>query len=179
MAIVDGDGNEINDGAGPRRAGRSGRAVGGYSLSIEASPCPPFPTPPPVVYVQTSGPTTAAASIALGAGIVRPFRRTEHRDFANDAGPPEVLSCVGQLLGTRKGSLPWRVDFGAALDQLRHKNRTGDLLVYAQKLVDDALRQFEPRAQVASVEINPDAQPNELGLKISVKIGTSVKTLTI
>ncbi len=159
-----------------------GAAVDGYSIEAPCDcgpPCPPIPTPPPVVYVQTSGPKVQAASAALGAGIVRPFRRTEHQDFASDSGAAEVMSCVGQLLGTPIGSLPWRVDFGCGLEQLRHKARTGELLAFAHKLIDEALKRWEPRAQVADVSIDPKAAENALGLIITVRVGTQVKTLTL
>src|SRR6266850_1837759 len=86
---------------------RGGAALSGYGFDPSCV-CTPIPTPPPVVFIQTSGPKIQAASVALGGGIVRPFRRTEHRDFANDSGVPEVLSCIGQLLGTPIGFLPWR-----------------------------------------------------------------------
>lgn len=159
-------------------ARRAGAALGAYSFDLPCV-CTPVPTPPPVVYVQTSGPKISSAAIALGGGIVRPFRRTEHQDFANDAGVPEVLSCVGQLLGTPIGSLPWRVDFGCGLEQLRHKPRTADLAVFAMRLVDEALKWWEPRAQVVDVTVDPTAPVNALVLIITVKIGTATKSLTI
>lgn len=183
MAAVDGHNADIVSGAGSgsRRAGRTAIAVDGYGLEFRSA-CPdnpPIPTPPPVVYVQTSGPKVAAASIALGAGIVRPFRRTEHQDFANDAGVEEVLSCVGQLLGTPIGSLPWRVDFGCGLEQLRHKPRTADLQVFAMRLIDEALKKWEPRAQVSGVTLDTTAGPSTLALIVTVKIGTLTKSLTL
>ena len=154
------------------------RGYDAYSLDPPCD-CTPVPTAPPVVYVQTSGPKTSSASVALGAGIIRPFRRTEHQDFANDAGVEEVLSCVGQLLGTPIGSLPWRVDFGCGLEQLRHKPRTADLAVFAMRLIDQALKRWEPRAQVADVKIDTTAPANALVLIVTLKIGTLTKSLTI
>lgn len=181
MAAVDGDLADIISGAGSsgRIAGRAGIGVDAASMDIPCVCPPPLPVPPPVVYVQTSGPKVAAASVALGAGIIRPFRRTEHQDWANDAGAAEVMSCVGQLLGTPIGFEPWRVDFGCGLEQLRHKNKTGDFAAFARKLIDEALKRWEPRAQVSEVTLDPDAAENTLGLIVTIRVGTLTKTLKI
>lgn len=140
--------------------------------------CPPIPTPPPVVFVQTTGPRILGPS-ALGGGIIRPFRRTEHQDFANDSGVAEVLACVGELLGTRKGSLPWRIDLGADLERLRHKNKDEDFEALAQTAIDDALRKWEPRAGLVAVQRDTSAPANTFGLEISLSIAGQIKNLKI
>ncbi len=173
MAALDGYALDLDTDSSVPRA-RSGTARGAYGLDPSCA-CTPIPTPPEVVFIQTSGPKIQAAAVALGGGIVRPFRRTEHKDFANDSGVPEVLSCVGQLLGTPVGALPWRVDFGCGLEQLRHKPRTADLGVFAMRLV----KKWEPRAQVADVTLDTTAPANALVLIVTVKIGTLSKSLTI
>lgn len=180
MADIDGGSADIvsDFGFSGFTPGVHGRAVDGYSLSIESTPCPPFPTPPPIVFVQTTGPRISAAT-ALGGGIVRPFRRTEHQDFANDSGVAEVLSCIGQVLGTELGSLPWRVDFGAGLQRLRHRNNTNDFVELARVLIDDAIRKWEPRAQLHDVQTDPNPPAGALGLEISLGIGGQIKTLRL
>ena len=172
MADVDGDlaglGEDLSSGSLLRQT-----AFDGYAME-EPCDCIPVPTPPPVTFVQTTGPRIKGAS-ALGGGIVRPFRRTEHQDFANDSGIPEVLSCVGQVLGTRKGTAPWRPDFGCDLERLRHKNKDADFVALVRGTVDDALRRWEPRAQVSAVESDPNPPAGALGLEISVSVAGQIK----
>lgn len=183
MATVDGDDADIVTGFGlgsHLSHAPSGHALNGLSLDADCE-CPPFvpvPTPPPLVYVQTTGPRISGAT-SLGGGIIRPFRRTEHQDFANDSGVAEVLSCVGQVLGTEPGTQPWRVDFGCSLERLRHKNKTQDFVELARVFIADALKKWEPRAELHNVQASPNAKVNELGLEISVGIGSQIKTLKL
>jgi len=100
----------------------------------------------------------------LGSGLLRPFLRDQKNDFASGSGTDLIAACVGQVLGTKRstpngtGEIPWRPEFGSALQELRHQNNDdvlGDLgVVY----VGEALRRWEPRARVTSVtpRRNPD-----------------------
>lgn len=107
---------------------------------------------------------------------MRPFRRTERADFNFGSGIPEVLSCIGQVLGTRLGSLPWRPDFGCDLERLRHRTSDPTVSDVARVMVDDAIRKWEPRAQLTSVAV-VDSPDNAIFLRVTVRIGS--KTLTI
>lgn len=162
--------------------------TGGSSLpdvdDFEAAPdnsecnCPEPPAVPErPSAAPVSGPTLRAdaASDPLGAGIVRPFRRTEHQDFALASGPKLVMSCLGQLLGTPLGSLPWEPRFGSNLYRLRHRNQDPTFLDLARIYSDEAIRKWEPRASVSRVEIEPSAVPvgrrNVVDLIVYTKIG--------
>jgi phage baseplate assembly protein W len=94
----------------------------------------------------------------LGSGIVRPFRRDQKSDFANDAGAPVIRACVGQILGTQcsdealtQGEIPWRPAFGSKLFRLRH--RKGPMLQeLARHYVTEALQRWEPRVTNVRVQ---------------------------
>lgn len=90
----------------------------------------------------------------LGCGIVRPFRRTERADFDNDCGEPLVRTAVGQILGTVKGALPWRTEFGCNATKRRHKARTEALGALIRVDVEEALQRWEPRVQLRSVDVD-------------------------
>ena len=114
-------------------------------------------------------PVTAAAAAAAEAGegkaplerrgIITPFQRDRKNDFANATGIDLILSNVRQILGTRAtsaggpGELPFNPNFGSLLFLLRHQKidvvRKAQALVY----VVDALRRWEPRVQVTSVQV--------------------------
>lgn len=134
--------------------------------------------PPPAPIVGPSFATTAgprAGKNPLGAGIVRPFRRTEKADFASDSGPPEVASAVGQILGTRKGSLPWRPEFGSDIELLRHMANDPTLVELARIYVEEPLRRWEPRIQLTGVVVEPirrDTQ-NIITITVNYRIGAA------
>lgn len=107
----------------------------------------------------------AAAESAVGAGplerrgLIAPFQRDRKNDFANATGVELISSNVQQILGTRAtsangpGELPFNPNFGSLLHLLRHQKidvvRKQQALVY----VVDALRKWEPRVIVTSVQV--------------------------
>jgi phage baseplate assembly protein W len=114
----------------------------------------------------------------LGVGLLRPFRRTSKSDFATASGVPEVLSGIGQLLGTPLGHLPWRGNFGAALDDLRHKNNTDVLGELARVRVEQAIRRYTTRATLKKVTVVRPV-PNQLALDVALSIGGKLLTLRV
>lgn len=138
--------------------------------------CPEPPAPP--VTPPFVGPIIQddAAADPLGAGIIRPFVRTEHQDFASDSGVRLVLSCVEQVLGTPVGTFPWEPAFGSNLFMLRHRSQDPTFLSLAKIYTDDAIRQWEPRAQVVDVEIEQSntTQANFVSIVVWVKIGGKI-----
>lgn len=111
----------------------------------------------------------------LGFGVLRPFRRDQKSDFAADGGERLVRSAVGQILGTMAGSeftqgeLPWRTDFGSLLYLLRHQKNDAVLQELARIHVVDALRRWEPRVQVTSVQVTRERQDGENVLAIRLR----------
>ena len=133
----------------------------------------------------TGAPTSTAAAFAepysslsggefLGFGLLRPFRRDLKSDFASAGGETLLRSAVGQVLGTMaqsevtQGELPWRTEFGSRLHLLRHHKNDAVLQELARAYVVEALKRWEPRIVVTSV--NATREPLE---------GTNVLTLRI
>lgn len=112
----------------------------------------------------------------LGNGIRRPFRRDEKNDFANASGLELVLSCAGQVLGTRaqspsgSGELPWRTEFGSKIHLIRHRNNNVLTREIARTFAQEALAKWEPRLLVVDVTIvsSPSA-PRLVELDIHVR----------
>lgn len=111
----------------------------------------------------------------LGFGLLRPFRRDLKADFAADGGERIVRSAVGQVLGTMAGSdftqgeLPWRTEFGSLLHLLRHKRNDAVLQELARVYVVDALKRWEPRVAVTSVQMTRDLQDGQNVLVIRIR----------
>jgi hypothetical protein len=114
----------------------------------------------------------------LGFGLLRPFRRDRKADFAAAGGEALVRSAVGQILGTMassdftQGELPWRTEFGSLLHLLRHQKNDAVLQELARVHVADALKRWEPRVQLTSVQVTRerDRGENVLALRIRYNI---------
>jgi len=111
----------------------------------------------------------------LGFGLLRPFRRDRKADFAAAGGEALVRSAVGQILGTMassdftQGELPWRTEFGSLLHLLRHQKNDAVLQKLARVHVADALRRWEPRVQLTSVQVTRERDRGENVLAIRLR----------
>jgi phage baseplate assembly protein W len=111
----------------------------------------------------------------LGFGLLRPFRRDQKADFAAAGGDALIRSAVGQILGTvgssdfTQGELPWRTEFGSLLHLLRHQKNDRVLQELARVYVVDALKRWEPRVVVTSVQIAREQQDGENVLAIRLR----------
>jgi phage baseplate assembly protein W len=108
-------------------------------------------------------------------GVLRPFRRDRKADFAAGSGEPLIRSAVGQILGTMAaseftpGELPWRTEFGSHLHLLRHQKNEVLLQELARVHVVDALKRWEPRIRVTSVQITRERDRGENVLAIRLR----------
>ena len=111
----------------------------------------------------------------LGFGLVRPFQRDLRSDFAAAGGEQLIRSAVGQILGTvgasdyTQGEVPWRTTFGSLLHVLRHQRNDHVLQELARVYVIDALKRWEPRVVVTSVQIMREQLEGENVLAIRVR----------
>jgi phage baseplate assembly protein W len=108
-------------------------------------------------------------------GLLRPFRRDRKADFAAGSGEAFIRSAVGQILGTMAaseftpGELPWRTEFGSGLHLLRHQKNDALLLELARIHVVDALKRWEPRIRITSVQITREWDRGENVLAIRLR----------
>jgi phage baseplate assembly protein W len=111
----------------------------------------------------------------LGFGLLRPFRRDRKADFAAAGGEALVRSAVGQILGTMassdftQGELAWRTEFGSLLHLLRHQKNDAVLQELARVHVADALKRWEPRVQLTSVQVTRERDRGENVLAIRLR----------
>lgn len=121
---------------------------------------------------QTAEAARSGLPAFLGSGLLR-FLRDQKNDFASGSGAELIAARVGQVLGTKRttpngtGEIPWRPEFGSALQELRHQNNDDVLADLAVVYVGEALRRWESRARVASV--TPRRTPDGSGLVLDVK----------
>ncbi len=111
----------------------------------------------------------------LGFGLLRPLRRDQKADFAAGGGEQLIRSAVGQILGTigsseiTPGELPWRTEFGSLLYRLRHQKNDSVLQELARVYVVDALKRWEPRVVVTTVQIGREQHDGENVLAIRLR----------
>lgn len=110
------------------------------------------------------------ATAYLGQGVLRPFVRDEKNDFANDSGIRLVAACVGQVLGTKIGEIPWRPAFGSRLHLLRHRPNNPALAQLAQVYVLEALQKWERRVRVVRTVVSKSADGRELKVEVSFNV---------
>lgn len=92
----------------------------------------------------------------IGQGLTIPVRRLSGRDFVSGSGEAAVRSSVSQILGTRRGELPWKPSFGTYLERFRHKNATRFLV---QDIIDEcteAISLWEPRVLIRDCSAGVD-----------------------
>lgn len=111
----------------------------------------------------------------LGFGLTHPFQRDLRSDFAAAGDAQLIRSAVGQILGTvgssdyTQGEMPWRTDFGSLLHVLRHQRNDRVLQELARVYVVDALKRWEPRVVVASVQVMREQHEGENVLAIRTR----------
>ncbi len=109
--------------------------------------------------------------------LIAPFRRDRKRDFASDDGTELLKSKVLQALMTRgttprsSGELPWRTNFGAGLELLRHQRNDDVLSELATVYVKDTLKKWVP--EVEMIGVLPVS--NDASLQIQVRFRSSGK----
>ena len=145
------------------------------SASFPLVPDLPTASPEAAPQAGTERSTHDVTQGFLGFGLLRPFRRDLKADFAADGGERLVRSAVGQILGTMassdftQGELPWRTEFGSLLHLLRHRRNDAVLQELARVYVVDALKRWEPRVVVTSVQMTRELQEGQNVLAIRLR----------
>lgn len=146
-------------------------------VSVSFPLLPELPAAPPssAPGAELEGPARGTGNEFLGFGLLRPFRRDLKADFAADGGERLIRSAVGQILGTMAGSdftqgeLAWRTEFGSLLHLLRHQKNDAVLQELARVYVVDALKRWEPRVVVTSVNVTRERQDGENVLALRLR----------
>jgi phage baseplate assembly protein W len=100
--------------------------------------------------------------------------RDEKNDFAHASGVELVAAAIGQVLGTladtgvSRGELPWRTEFGSALELLRHRNVDDVWRALADVYVRQAIQRWEPRAIVKQTIVEEEVIGGEAHVQIQV-----------
>jgi uncharacterized protein len=107
----------------------------------------------------------------VGRGIAFPLRLDATGAIALVEHEREIQEAIRLILATSEGERPMRPDFGCRIHDYIFASpdpSTRSRIAYA---VSEALRRWEPRIEVAGVEVNPDpGEPSTLFIDISYSI---------
>lgn len=135
-----------------------------------------------VTATTASRPSQSTSFDPLGFGVKRPFRRVSTNDFDSASGPDLVRACVGQILGTGIGEVPWRPSFGTTLSQLRHRQNSLALPELARLSIEEALQRWEPRVTISALTAEPISRGTENQILLSLTyqiVNATPKTVQI
>lgn len=89
----------------------------------------------------------------LGNGLTIPLRRLGSTGFLSASGVGLIRSCIRQIVGTRRGELRWRPNFGTLLEKHKHKPNNESLEELIKDEISTALKTFEPRLSKVNLSV--------------------------
>lgn len=105
--------------------------------------------------------------------------RFDGRDFARATSDDLLRAQARQVLLTEPGELPWRTDFGAGLDVLRHRRLDAVLVELARVDVRNAFRRWLATVDVAELDAEADGEALLLRLTLARRSGGQTTTVEI
>lgn len=92
----------------------------------------------------------------IGKGLTFPLRVDHTGRFALTRGPEDIEGSIRTILCTAPGERVMRPEFGCRIWDLLFEPINANTLGLMAQAVRDALSQWEPRATVAEVVVQPD-----------------------
>ncbi|MBN1177977.1 MAG: GPW/gp25 family protein [Anaerolineae bacterium] len=92
----------------------------------------------------------------LGRGIAFPLRVNARGEIALVGGAEDIEQSVRIILSTRPGERVMRPEFGCRVHELLFEPRDAATQALVQQYVGDALRRWEPRIDVQSIDVFTD-----------------------
>lgn len=94
----------------------------------------------------------------LGNGLSFPIRMNGRGEVMLVTGNEDIEQSIRIILGTRPGERVMREDFGCRAYELMFDPRSAATISLLQEFVFDALRMWEPRIEVLSVNVTADEE---------------------
>lgn len=116
----------------------------------------------------------------LGSGLNFPLRTDARGQVALVSGAEDVEQSIRIILGTRPGERVMRPNFGCRAQELLFEPRSAATASLMQEYIHQALRMWEPRIEVRSVNVNfDDSNPGALLAEIEYSIKATHDTRSI
>jgi phage baseplate assembly protein W len=116
----------------------------------------------------------------LGNGLSFPLRTDSRGQVALVTGAEDIEQSIRIILGTRPGERVMRPTFGCRAHELLFEPRSASTASLMQEYVHQALRMWEPRIEVTSVNVViDDSNPGALLAEIEYSIKATHDTRSI
>jgi len=116
----------------------------------------------------------------LGNGLSFPLRMNGRGEILLVSGNEDIEQSIRIILGTRPGERVMRPTFGCRAYELMFDPRSATTISLLQEYVFDALRMWEPRIDVLSVDVTAeDAHDGALLVEIEYEIKATHDTRSI
>ena len=92
----------------------------------------------------------------LGSGLSFPLRTNARGEISLSSGSQDIEQAIGIILSTRPGERVMRPEFVCGAHDLLFEPRDASMFSLLQEYVLEALRMWEPRIQVLSVDVSLD-----------------------
>ena len=115
----------------------------------------------------------------LGSGLSFPLKVNARGGISLSSGSQDIEQAIGIILSTRPGERVMRPNFGCGAHELLFEPRDAATMSLLQEYVLDALRMWEPRIQVLSVDVSADSQSGGLLAEIEYMIKATHDTRSI
>ncbi len=110
----------------------------------------------------------------LGQGLAFPLQVNARGEIALVSSDRDIEQSIRIILGTRPGERVMRPDFGCRAYELLFEPRNAATETRMQRYVVDAMRRWEPRIEVQSVEVFADTESDgALFVEINYIIGAT------
>nr|WP_218008056.1 GPW/gp25 family protein [Herbidospora sakaeratensis] len=103
-------------------------------------------------------------------GVAFPVRVDATGGIAESAGGERIRQSIQVILGTRPGERVMRPDFGCELHSLAFAPNTPATANLARHYVESALARWEPRIEVAGVNVANDLRAGSLVITVGYRI---------
>ena len=116
----------------------------------------------------------------LGYGLNFPVRMNGRGEILLVSGNEDIEQSIRIILGTRPGERVMRPTFGCRAYELMFDSRSATTISLLQEYVFDALRMWEPRIDVLSVDVTAeDANDGALLVEVEYEIKATHDTRSI
>ena len=110
----------------------------------------------------------------LGSGWAFPLSLDENGAFVEASAQDSIRESILVILRTARGERVMRPDFGCGINELVFDGNNSGTASLIRTVVEDALREFEPRIDVEDVRVTPDQfEESRLNIELDYVVRSS------
>ena len=116
----------------------------------------------------------------IGTGWAFPLGANGRGGIAMARGETDIEQAIRIILGTSKGERRMRPNFGCQIHDLVFAPNDDATWGMARYYVEDALRMWEPRIDIVSIDVGPNEDlPNRMDISLSYRVRATKDARTL